>query len=305
VTTRKLLYRYSFRESALDILCLCKIKIAIFAAMSAAAGLFLTTTPSGPLLALLITGVLFMAAGAAALNQYQERKTDALMSRTKDRPLPSGRIMPGSALFLSLFLIFSGFVVLLFTGTPEASLLGLVTVFWYNGFYTWLKTSSGFAAIPGALTGTIPPAIGWVAGGGNIFAPRLTAICFFFFMWQVLHFFVHIRVCGSQYQEAGLPSISSIFTRDQLDRLSLHWLCATVVSTQFIVLFGVIRLHFLHTAVMASSTWLILQGINFVRKSRNIHAGIFRKINYYMLLIMLLMILDGLSSFFSNIYWQS
>jgi heme o synthase len=290
-------YRHSLGENALDILCLCKIKIAVFTALSAAAGLFSATYPSASIVAPLMAGVLLMAAGAGALNHCQERQSDALMTRTAGRPLPSGRIKPGFAFLLSLFLLSSGCAVLLYTGSSAASLLGLATVFWYNGFYTRLKTFSGFAAIPGALTGAIPPAIGWIAGGGDILDPRLAVLCFFFFMWQVLHFFLHMHVCGRDYQEAGLPSILSSFTEEQLDRLSLQWLFAAVVSTQFIVLFGLIRWPVLRLAVIGASIWLAFQGMDFIRKSRDAVAGVFGKINYFILFIMLLMILDGLSLF--------
>jgi heme o synthase len=297
MTTQELVYRQSFRENVSGILCLIKVKISLFAALSAVAGLFSVSRPSAMLLTSLAAGVFLMAAGAGALNHYQERHSDALMNRTAGRPLPAGRINPGSVLFMSVFLILSGCAVLLLTGEPWASLLGLATVFWYNGFYTWLKTFSRFAAIPGALVGAIPPAIGWIAGDGNIIDPRLAILCFFFFIWQVLHFFIHMHVYGKEYEKARLPSLSSIFSQNQLDRLALQWLLATVVSTQFIVLFGVIHSPLAHTIDIAASIWLVFQGITFIGKSRNAYACVFRKINYYMLLIILLIILDGFSRY--------
>jgi heme o synthase len=193
-----------------------------------------------------------------------------------------------------MFLICSGSAGLLVTGRPLATLLGLAAVSWYNGFYTWFKTCNRFAAIPGALVGAIPPAIGWIAGGGNIFDIRLAAICFFFFMWQVLHFFIHMLAYGKEYEKAGLPSLSTMFTEFQLDRLTFQWLLALVVSTQFIILFGVIHSPLTHAAIIAASLWLALNGITFIRKHGNIYAGLFRRTNYYMLLVMLLMTLDGL-----------
>jgi heme o synthase len=294
VITQELLYPLPLRQTALDILCLCKVKISLFATLSAVSGLLLAARPEASIGAALATGVFLMAAGAGALNHYQERHTDAFLPRTAGRPLPQGRINPRSALLLSVALISSGAAVLLETGKPWASFLGLTTVLWYNGFYTWLKARSSFAAVPGALVGAIVPAIGWVAGGGDIFDPRLAALCFFFFMWQILHFFIHVLAYGKEYEKAGLPSLSTSFTEEQLDRLCFQWLLASVVSTQFIVLFGVISLPLAHIVVIMASLSLAIGGLHLLEGPHNLYTRIFRQSNYYVLLVMLIMILDGL-----------
>lgn len=291
---QELLYLPQMRDNTLNVISLCKVKIAFFTALQAIAVFLFASNPQASVGVFLAAGIFLMAAGAGALNNVQERHTDALMDRTAGRPLPAGKIKTGWALRLSLFLIFFGCAVLLFTGIPWVSLLGLTAVFWYNCIYTWLKTYSGFAAVPGALVGVIPPAMGWVAGGGNIYDPLLAVLCFFFFMWQIMHFFIHIHINGRQYEKAGLPSLSSIFSEVQLDRISFQWLSAVVVSTQFIVLFGIVHSLLAHTAIIGASVWLAFQAIVFIRKSRNSYPALFRKINYYMLAIMLIMMMDGL-----------
>lgn len=298
MTVQEMPYRQSLRELAGSLLCLCKAKIAVFAALSAASGLFLVSPhafPAGVVLPVVAAGVFILAAGAGALNHYQERHTDALMARTSGRPIPAGKIDPGRALSFSLFLIASGAVVLLLAGNPAVPLLGLFAVLWYNGFYTWFKKQSRLAAVPGALVGAISPAIGWVAGGGDVFDLRLAALCFFFFMWQTLHFFIHMLDRGREYERAGLPSLSTIFSERQLVRLTFQWLLAVVVSTQLIVLFGVIHTRLAHAAIVAASFWLLLEGVAFIDgRSEGVHTAIFKKTNYYVLLVMLLLILDGL-----------
>ena len=287
--------RQSFRELAGSLLCLCKAKIAAFAALSAVSGLFLASPPASEVLLVVSTGVFILAAGAGALNHYQEWNTDALMARTSGRPIPAGKIDPGRALSFSLFLIVSGAAVLLLTGKPAVPLLGLFTVLWYNGFYTWLKRKSRLAAVPGALVGATSPAIGWVAGSGDVFDFRLAALCFFFFMWQTLHFFIHMLDRGREYEGAGLPSLSTIFSEKQLVRLTFQWLLAVVVSTQLIVLFGVIHTRLAHAAIVAVSFWLLLEGVAFLTgRSNGVHAAIFKRTNYFVLLVMLFLILDGL-----------
>ena len=278
-------------------LCLCKVKISFFAALSAATGLLLSARSPVAVLPALITGVFFMACGACALNHWQERDTDALMTRTARRPIPAGRIKPGPALFFAVVLICSGAIVLLFTGALAAPLLGLAAVLWYNGLYTWLKSRSSFAAIPGALIGAIPPAIGWIAGGGSILDPRFTALSFFFFMWQVPHFFIHLLAFGKEYEKAGLPSLTAVFANAQLDRLTFQWIIATAVSLQLIIFFGLIRSPLVHISLFAASLWLVIVGIAFLKGREPGYAGVFKRTNYFMLVVMIFIFFDKLPGF--------
>jgi protoheme IX farnesyltransferase len=273
-------------------LCLCKAKISVFASLSAAAGLFLSAWPSGRALTTVCIGVFLTACGACALNQYQERSTDALMARTAGRPLPAGRIKPVSALFFAITLICLGCLALSFTGTMFAPLLGLGAVLCYNGFYTRFKTQSAFAAIPGAFIGAIPPAIGWTAAGGSLLDPRLAALSFFFFLWQIPHFLVHVHSFGREYEKAGLPSLTTIFTGAQLDRLAFQWILATAVSLPLLVLFGLIHSSLVRILFLAVSLWFVVEGIGFIRHSDFRCAYVFQRINYFMLIALLLMFVD-------------
>src|SRR5512138_876629 len=85
------------------------------------------------------TGVLLLAGSATALNQFQERNQDALMERTRDRPLPTGELTPGSALLFSAIMGFCGLIILFFFTNPLTALLGAANMAWYNGVYTPLK----------------------------------------------------------------------------------------------------------------------------------------------------------------------
>ena len=291
------LHQRSLKQVALDCLCLCKVKISFFASLSAATGLLLTGRPPGAGLFALFTGVFLMACGACALNHYQERKTDALMARTAGRPMPAGRIEPGRALCFAITLVCSGCAVLMSTGTLAAPLLGLFAVLWYNGFYTWLKTRTAFAVIPGALVGAIPPAIGWIAGGGSLLDPRLAAFSFFFFMWQVPHFFIHLLAFGKEYEEAGLPSLTMVFTGAQLDRLTFQWILATAASLQLVGLFGLIQSPLVQISLLVVSLWLAVQGVNFMKGHEQGYISIFKRTNYFMLIVMLLIFIDKLPHF--------
>jgi protoheme IX farnesyltransferase len=191
-------------------------------------------------------------------------------------------------------LVCSGCIILLFTGTLAAPLLGLAAVLWYNGFYTRFKTSNAFAAIPGALIGAIPPAIGWTAGGGSLSDPRLAALCLFFFMWQVPHFFLHLLVFGKEYEKIGLPSLTAVFTEPQLGRLTFQWFFSAAVSLQLVIFYGLLQSLFVQISLLTVSLWLVVKGINLMREHKPSYRNVFEKINYFILTVMLLIFLDKL-----------
>lgn len=288
-------YKDIFREY----LKLCKIKISLFAVFSSVTGFLLASSQLEEKMVVLITGVFCLACGSCALNQYQERDIDALMSRTKNRPVPAEKIKPLYALSFSIMLIFFGLFVLFSGGGLIASVLGLFAVIWYNGVYTYFKRKTAFALIPGALIGAIPPAIGWVMGGGNFLDFRLFALCFFFFMWQVPHFWLLLLNYGEEYEKAGLPSLTRVFTRTQLVRIIFHWIFATALSCLFIALYGNAT-SFLKISLLASSFWLVWNGIR-ILKGNEFHYGLaFNRINVYMFIVLSLITVERIVFFFNE-----
>ena len=277
---------------------LCRMKISLFSALSAASGFLLASAEFSTAILLLISGVFLLACGSSAFNQIQERDIDAVMERTRNRPIPSKRIKPLHAFYLSMMLMFSGIIALFIAGSFYVSLLGISAVLWYNGLYTYLKRETAFAVIPGALVGVIPPAIGWVLGGGVLKDPRLLALCFFFFMWQVPHFWILLLNYGKEYERAGLPSLSGIFSRKQLVRIITQWVFATVVSCLFISLYGLVRSSLMTFFIFSASLWCFWQGIKLMGMDeaggRNSQA-LFRRINYYMLLVILFVSFDRMT----------
>jgi protoheme IX farnesyltransferase len=174
-------------------------------------------------------GVFLLACGCSALNQVQEAGIDARMMRTKSRPIPSGRLESHKALFISITLVLLGFFALSFANhhDPTVLMLGLFALIWYNIIYTYLKRISSFAIVPGAIVGAVPPAIGWVAAGGTIWDPALLLVAFFYFIWQIPHFWLLILMRSDEYRQAGLPSPEEIFSRIQLQRITFIWITAT------------------------------------------------------------------------------
>lgn len=243
-----------------------------------------------------VLGILFLACGAAVINHYQERNTDSMMGRTKNRPIPSGRIAAQDALNLALFLVGTG-SILLYLGSGILALgLGLLNLLWYNGIYTPLKKRNAFAIIPGSMVGAIPPAVGWVAGGGSILAPQIAIIALFFFIWQIPHFWLLLLIYGDDYRQAGFPTLTQIFNNDQLGRITFIWIASTVVIGLLIPVFGVVRSHLINFGLLAAGLWLMWGAFKLLKstKEKKYFGFAFREINIFALLVVLLISLDKL-----------
>ncbi len=278
------------------ILELTKYRIALFAALSASAGFILAKRGFSSDMMTAVLGVFFLACGSCALNQYQERHTDRLMKRTQGRPIPSQRLDPTAALKIALILLFLGAFTLLKESNGTVFALGVLALFWYNGFYTFLKRRTAFASIPGALVGAIPPAMGWVHGGGDLFDPQLLAIAFFFFVWQIPHFWLLLANFGKDYEKAGFPSLTRIFTPAQLRRVTFAWVLATAVSCLVIPLFGLVNFYGVQVGFLIAGISLVWRAFMLLR-SHPLEFSLrptFNSINAYVLLVMFLLTLDHL-----------
>jgi len=278
------------RETTRMLLELAKVRIAVLSTASAATGWLLASQAFSFAMVPAIAGVFLLAAGAGALNQYQERDLDALMLRTARRPIPSGRMRARIALVISILLIVLGALCL--APNPVALLLGVFTVLWYNGVYTPLKRVSAFAAIPGGVVGAVPPMIGWTAAGGDAFDPRILAVAFFFFVWQVPHFWLLLLRIGDDYARAGLPTLTQVFTRRQLARIIYVWMIATAVACVSMPMFGVASPAWAFVGLAAASVWLGWHATAMVRSHGEVLA--FHQINVYALLVITLLSLSVL-----------
>ena len=137
------------------ILELTKARITAAVTLTTATGYFLAARRLEADMYLPLLGVFILASGSAALNQWQERRLDGRMKRTRGRPIPAGSIEPNWALFLAGLLILVGLYLLAsIKGAPRTPIaLGGVALLWYNGVYTHLKRITAFAVVPGALRG--------------------------------------------------------------------------------------------------------------------------------------------------------
>lgn len=271
-----------------------KVKISLPIALSALAGYALfagTIDKQGWFLSL---GVFFMSCSSSALNHWQERDIDAKMPRTKDRPIPSGKISANNAFGVAAGFAIIGSLVLFFTNPAMALILSWATLFSYNIVYTPLKRITAFAVIPGSMVGALPPMIGWAGAGGSLSSEVILLVATFFFIGQIPHFWLLLLMFGDQYKLAGLPSLNQIFNDSQLKRITYTWVLTTVASALLVIFF--VFTNKLLMFVLLFYTFYLLSSLTIavlVQKELKVRPA-FLKLNLLYLFMMFSLIADAL-----------
>ena len=196
-------------SAAADLSELVKARLSLLTVATAMAGFALGVQEawSWLLLAATLVGTALSAAGAAALNQWWERDPDARMKRTRDRPLPAGRMSPSDALLAGTVLSVSGVLCLGLFANVLAATLAALTIIFYILVYTPLKRVTSLNTIIGAVPGALPPLIGWTAARGSINAEGLTLFAILF-LWQMPHFLAIAWLYRADYAQAGFKMLS-------------------------------------------------------------------------------------------------
>jgi protoheme IX farnesyltransferase len=195
----------SLKAIYFDFKAITKAGLAVSVVFSSIAGFLLGVTDLASLsvvvLLKLIIGGYCMVGASNAFNQVIEKDLDALMDRTKNRPIPSGRMESNIALIIAVALTILG-IVLLYTINPKSAMFGAISIFLYTSVYTPLKTVTSLSVFVGAFPGAIPFMLGWVAATNNfgIEAGTLFLIQFF---WQFPHFWAIGWFLYEDYEKAG------------------------------------------------------------------------------------------------------
>lgn len=179
--------------------------------------------------------VLLVAMGVSTLNQVQEYKEDALMERTKNRPIASGKMSPLSGIIIAAILIVFSLVIIYDLLGMTGINLFLFAFIWYNLVYTPLKKTSALAVVPGAILGVIPPAIGWLAAGHSLVEVEFYALGIFYFVWQIPHFWLLVMLFYGEYDNGGYPTAMKLFGKNTLQKLTFVWLIFTIQAGYFMV----------------------------------------------------------------------
>src|SRR5437899_9317396 len=193
-----------------DLAELVKARLTLLVLLTTAVGFYLGSESPINYMALfhVVFGTAAAAGGAAALNQWWERTADALMRRTRMRPIPAGRMRPLQALVLGVVLSFFGVGYLAIVCNALSAVLTAITIAIYIFAYTPLKRASTANTAVGAIPGAIPPMIGWAAARGSIGAGAWSLFAIVF-LWQLPHFFAIAWMYREDYSRAGFRMISS------------------------------------------------------------------------------------------------
>lgn len=184
---------------------LTKPRVTALILMSTLVGFYLGSPAeiSFSLLLHVLLGTVLVAGGTAALNQFWEREQDGKMLRTKDRPLPAGRMEPWKALGFGLVLSVWGILYLAVIVSLLTALLAALTLATYLFLYTPLKKRTPLCTLVGAFPGAIPPLIGWVAASGD-FTLGAGILYLILFLWQFPHFLSIAWLYREDYARAGI-----------------------------------------------------------------------------------------------------
>jgi heme o synthase len=284
----------NFGNQFRDYLKLSKLKIMIPVSLTGFTGYFILIPHFSVKITLVTIGILLMAISASVLNQIQEVAIDRKMNRTHDRPLPSGRISLKHATIFFFFNLIAGTSILYSAGSATAALTGLITIIWYNGIYTYAKRITAFAVVPGAVTGALPPLIGWAAAGGGIWDKPIIFLEFLFFAGQIPHFWLLILKYGEEYDQAGLPSLTKIMSTTQINRLTFTWVVTSVIAALFLCFFEIIQTGIFSGILLIASCYVVwkFSGLIKISGQKSNYNKYSMLLYSYFLLMLILLISD-------------
>ena len=237
----------------------------------------------------LSVAVLILACGAASLNSYQERNRDALMRRTRNRPLVRKKIAEQHALLQAIFLIFLGLLLTYQIGNVKSLLAGAIAVVLYNGIYTPMKGRTLYALLPGALCGAMPPYIGYLAaeGSGSMLRAALPVLLLFF--WQVPHFFLILLNHKQDYLAGPVPNLLQSLGEPVLQRISLLWIAAlAMVMLAFTIMPSTLSDIARFFIVVNALSLIGVFGFQLLYRKEPVYAFLFRYLNVSLLFMMLI-----------------
>ncbi len=195
----------------------------------------------------------------------------------------------------SLLSLAVALALLALTGGMLPLILGGIAIVSYNGLYTWLKRKTAFAAIPGALIGSLGPAIGWTAAGGTLDSKALLAIMMVFYLWQVPHFWLLNLKYPGDYAGAGYPCPVEVLGRKRLTRLTAIWIASAAIASLLFPLFGFFRSTGLYVILCVAVVTLGTLVAGMIRSQganeQKLRLG-FASVNLYVLVTMLLLLAD-------------
>jgi protoheme IX farnesyltransferase len=273
-----------------DLIALVKPRIMVMALLTAAGAVSLAPGDASMTTTLwLLAGTGLIVGAANALNMWLERDIDCLMARTKNRPLPQGRLAAQTALVFGGILGVAAIPALAMVNVITAA-LGLLALVLYVGVYTPMKQRSHWATWVGAVPGAMPALMGWTAATGRIELAGLAVFGVLFF-WQVPHFHAIAMYRQRDYDAAGLKTLPSARGIDAARREIALYLVVQVAVSFAPVMLGVTGLPYLVAAAVLGILVLVqgLSGNGSTKWARNVFLASI----VYLPVLFAVMVLDG------------
>jgi protoheme IX farnesyltransferase len=226
------------RSRLADYLMLTKPRLTIMVLFTVAAGALLAAagSPDWAILCHTVIGTALVAGGGSALNQFLERDSDGLMCRTESRPLPAGRLLPVEVLVFGIALGLAGIVYLaLVVRQPLAALVAAVTILSYVFVYTPLKRKTTLNTLIGAVSGALPPLIGWSAVRGS-FDLEIVSVFAMLFLWQIPHFLAIAWIYREDYDRAGLCMLPVVDRDGSMSARQMVGYCLALLAASLLPL---------------------------------------------------------------------
>ncbi|PIQ87036.1 MAG: protoheme IX farnesyltransferase [Candidatus Omnitrophica bacterium CG11_big_fil_rev_8_21_14_0_20_45_26] len=272
---------------------LTKPRLLSMVLISAAVGFCVFASPVNAfgIFAFLMTGTTCVGAGAMALNEWMEWRSDAKMIRTQNRPIPAGQITPAQALAFGAAISILGFSILSIWVNALSALFAFATWFIYLGCYTPLKKVTSLATFPGAVSGALPPLIGWAAAQGTnpVQAAILFAILFF---WQVPHFLAIDWMYRDDYKRVDFKTLSVIDSNGQMvARQMIVNMSALFCVSLLPTIFGMAKeLYFVGSFLLGITfSWVIMKAVRDLNQRARF---VLRGSVVYLTLLLMLMVID-------------
>jgi len=216
-------------------------------------------------------GILLVAAGSSALNQWFERDTDRKMVRTRLRPLPAGRLQPWEVFAFGVTTGIVGGLWLAWTVNLLTAALCLSTMILYAGVYTPLKRYTSFCTAIGAIPGALPPVLGYTAAGGSL---DWTALSLFgiLFLWQFPHFLAIAWMYQEQYAAAGLRMLPAQFPTPHITGLMATGYALALIPISLLPVHLGMAGRWYGSAAIVLGLWYLVSSIRFARQEDRSHA---------------------------------
>lgn len=240
-----------------------------------------------------LVGGALASGGAGAINHYVDRDIDAIMTRTRRRPLPAGRVVPEYALLFGIVLSVLAVYVLTAFVNPVAAVLSLSGNLFYVFVYTiWLKRITPQNIVIGGAAGAVPPLVGWAAVTGQVSVPALLMFLLVF-AWTPPHFWALALYKRGDYAAAGVPMLPAVRGEEETRRQILAYTVAMVLASLLFYPLGVLGVPYLVAAMVLGARFLWLVARLYRERSDQLAKRVFLYSMQYLGLLFAAMVIDA------------